>query len=314
MANEGYSDETLIRGNDDVHTVVLVGNGAVDNGGVPLRATLDSIFQADSSVAKAVAALRMRDEEALHQLAIFSYKCKIARGLLFTGWAKHKKGTAGFSGIAQTHANGLPDPVKTFLGIRKRLSDAYLDSSFGLSLREDDQTRSIIGSNAHFITTNWDNCLWNEKTFANLIQFHGRAGYPDSLVFPTELLVEDAAYDMAAVYTLDELKSFNIPKEYFEGVVAAFRSANIESLLAAHGTAGRWLAKAKKVVIWGYSLGDYDADVNAMVATYTPPDVSKLELVVINPELKAFHRAVALTGITNATHHDPIKKTTNRFS
>ena len=96
-------------------------------------------------------------------------------------------------------------------------------------------------------------------------------------------------------------------------MVSTFRSANIESLFGAHTKASGWVSKAKKIVIWGYSLGDYDADVNAMLATYTSADVAQLELIVIDPDFRAFQRAIALTGITNALHYNPITKTKVRF-
>lgn len=314
MANEGHSDETLIRATGtDAKCVVFAGNGAIENGWSPLRAALDSLLKSDTSVNKAVTSLRTRNEEAFHQLAIFSYKFKIARGLLFTGWAKSKKKEPGFLGIDQTHAKGLPGAIKTFLKLRKDLSDFFLNPSFKLSLRTDDEIKNLIGPDAHFVTTNWDNTLWDDKAFPNLVHFRGRAGLPGSLVFPTELLVEDAAYDMAALYTEAELRAYNLSKEYIEGVISTFRAANIESLLAAHSQASKWVSQANKIVIWGYSLGDYDADVNAMIATYTSADVAQLELIVIDPDFRAFHRAIALTGITNALHYNPLTKTKVKF-
>jgi hypothetical protein len=102
MDNEGAPDSTLIREvtGAKVDTVVFVGYGAIDGGWLPLRSALDAWIVGDQSVSGDVTSLRRRNSEAFHQLAILSFKFKIARGLHFTRLrrqspsAGHKKTTS----------------------------------------------------------------------------------------------------------------------------------------------------------------------------------------------------------------------------
>lgn len=313
MEDEGYPNSTLVRNdNSEVKTVVFVGNGAVENGWTPLRQTMDMYLNKDTGVvAPSLIRLRKRNKETFHQLAILSYKFKIARGMLFFNWSQFKKGDATKDSVQVTQSMGLPQPIGTFLSLRADIACAYKTQSSNLSLRINTDIEELIGTDAHFVTTNWDNTIWNHPLYnKNVVYMHGRCDYKDSLVLPTELLVEDAAYDFS-IFTKAELKPLGQP--FASEVVSAFRCAHIRSLLAAHDVAIVWLKRANRIVIWGFSLADYDADINALIATHTKADVSQLELVVIDPEFEAFRRAVALTGITNALHYDPLTMTRTRF-
>jgi hypothetical protein len=56
-----------------------------------------------------------------------------------------------------------------------------------------------------------------------------------------------------------------------------------------------YIEKCKKIVIWGYSLSEYDSDVNSILAMCDTKVTN--ELIVINPDPAAFKRAIVLTGI-----------------
>ena len=306
--NQGQPDSTLIRDTKsaEIDTLVFVGNGAIENGWVPLRKTLDSWLQSDNSVPSIVTNLRGKNSEAFHHLAILSYKFKIARGLHFVGWADFKKGNQKKESVSVTDKVGLKPVIKTFLNMRKNIADEYKKSAGSLTLRADSEIESLIGSDAHFVTTNWDQTLWNNSVYnKNIVQLHGQCDYPDSLVFPTELLVEDAAYDFS-IFSKMEIAALS--PSFRDDVVSTFRCSYLEPLLAAHSTAAEWLKKARRIIIWGYSLGDYDADVNALIATHARSDYENIELVVINSNASAFERGVAITGITNAIHYNPLTK------
>lgn len=72
----------------------------------------------------------------------------------------------------------------------------------------------------------------------------------------------------------------------------------------AHTIASKLIHQAKRLIIWGYSLGDFDADINAIIGNNINREQTK-ELIVINTDPYAFQRAVALTGLTQAWHFDP---------
>lgn len=69
-------------------------------------------------------------------------------------------------------------------------------------------------------------------------------------------------------------------------------------------TASRLVRQAERLIIWGYSLGTFDADIIALIGNNTDRN-EKRELIVVNTDPFAFQRALALTGITNASFYDP---------
>ncbi len=302
--NEGEDSSTIIKNNNknEINVVAFVGNGAIEGGWQPLRAALDHWLNSDNSVLPKVTSLRRQDKEAFHQLALMSYKFKIARGLYFVNWAKHKKGQTQFDSIHTTHQKGLSKLVGSFLDLRINIAQLFHTSQTKMKLRIDPEIAKILGSKAHYITTNWDNTLWQDSSVENLIHLHGRCEHPDSIVFPTELIVEDTAYDFS-IFTQQELAGLN--QNFIKSTISMFRSNFIEALMDAHSLASTWIPKARRLVLWGYSLGDYDADINALIGTYAPTDKEGLELVVINTDSSVFDRAVALTGVTNAWFYNP---------
>lgn len=302
--NNGNSSSTIIKHNKakEVNVVALVGNGAIEDGWLPLRGAIDHWLNSDKSVLPKVTNLRRQDREAFHQLALMSYKFKIARGLYFARWAKHKKGEIKFDSIHTTQENGLSILVNSFLDLRNNIAQAFIASQNKMKLRIDPGISEILGLAPHYITTNWDNTLWQDPALDNLIHLHGRCDHPNSVVFPTELIVEDTAYDFS-IFTEQELASLS--QTFRESVVAMFRSDFIEALLEAHSLAAKWVSNAKRLVLWGYSLGDYDADISALIGTYARTDKEGLELVVINTDPSVFDRAIALTGVTNAWFYNP---------
>jgi len=269
--NEGEDSSAVIKNNqkNDINVVTFVGNGAIEGGWQPLRTALDHWLNSDNSVVPKVTGLRRQDREAFHQLALMSYKFKIARGLYFANWAKHKKGQIQFDSIQATYGKGLSKLVGSFLALRTNIAQSFQTSQSKMNLRIDSEIAKILGSTPHYITTNWDNTLWRDGSVENLIHLHGRCEHPDSVVFPTELIVEDTAYDFS-IFTQQELTGLD--QAFVKSVISMFRSNFIEALMDAHSIAGQWIPKAKRLVIWGYSLGDYDADINALIGTYAPTD------------------------------------------
>lgn len=301
--NDGESSSTIIKNNreKEIGVVAFVGNGAIEGGWKPLRTALDHWLKSDKSVLPKVTSLRCQDREAFHQLALMSYKFKIARGIYFAHWDKHKRGQTTFDSILTTQQNGLKPLVCSFIDLRKNIAQSFHTSQNGMSLRIDPVISGILGPTPHYITTNWDNTLWRDNTIENLIHLHGRCEHPDSIVFPTELIIEDTPYD----FSIFKQESARLSQVFKQSVISMFRSNFIEALLSAHSLASTWVPKAKKLVIWGYSLGDYDADINALIGAYSPTDKEGLELVVINTDPTVFDRAIALTGVTNAWFYNP---------
>lgn len=277
-----------------IETVVLVGNGALQNGWLPLRRVLDEWIDKDPLCAPIIKKLRGQNSESLHQLGSLSYRFKIARGLIYKNWSTNE-----FT-PAQTEKAGLGQAITEFLNLREAIGSEYQKHSPSL-LNHDWLDEGLDPTKTVFITTNWENVLWQDKTIQNVIYLHGRCDHPDSLVFPTELIIEDIAYDCERI--LEKMKGRG--SEFTKMILRTFRCETVNALLEAHSKASRLIHQAKKIIIWGYSLGDFDADINALIG----PNVNReeeRELIVINTNPYAFQRAVALTGLTHATHYNPI--------
>ncbi|KYG68754.1 hypothetical protein AZI87_05850 [Bdellovibrio bacteriovorus] len=306
MSKKINSDQLIRTDNKSSETVVLLGNGAVENGWGPLRNVLDKWIVADKNIPDIVQNLRRRNSEAFHQLSILSYKYKIHRGYHFAQWTRSKNGSKNGMSIADTEKEGLASQIQGFLTLRDAIANEYKKDQAKLALRESKVINSLIGTNARFITTNWDNTLWNSNRFKNVVHLHGRCDFSDSLVFPTELVIEDTAFDLGPF--VEDLKGTS---EKFQKLVKrTYRYGSMHPLIEAHVKASEWIGSAKRLIVWGYSLGDYDADISALIATYS---TRSKELIVINPDPYAFQRTVALTSIVKAFHHNPELKTTTRL-
>lgn len=276
-------------------TVVLVGNGALVNGWLPLRKVLDDLIMHDRITPEMIKKLRIQNSEALGQLATFSYKFKIARGMIFRQWMNDVLTPL------QSEKAGISEAISDFLKIREEVGKQYRKASDDLSLKTNQKIEDLIGSkDCVYITTNWDNALWNEDRVNTAIYLHGRCDYPDSLVFPTELVIEDIAYDCGVI--TEKIKECS--EDFQKTILSSFRCSSVEALLSAHSAASRYIRQAKRLIIWGYSLGDFDADINALLGINLNRETLS-ELVVINTDLYAFQRAVALTGIPGAWHYNP---------
>ena len=225
--------------------VVLVGNGAIDNGWQPLRDVLDSWLEQDNTVSKRITRLRKQDKEAFHQLALMSYKFKVSRGLHFMSWIRHKNGEEHGQPIHKTQSDGLSNIVSYFISLRSNIAQSFVQNQNNLSLRSDSEITAILGSNPHYITTNWDNTLWLDNSVTNLIHLHGRCDHADSIVFPTELIIEDTPYDF--LIFKDDVPQ--LTPEFRLKVLSAFRCKFLPALIGAHDLASQWIRGAKKLVM-----------------------------------------------------------------
>jgi hypothetical protein len=289
-------DKQLIKDEENFSsdTVVMVGNGALVNGWMPLRHVLDEWIQKDKLTHSVIKKLRVQNSEAMHQLGGLSYKFKIARGAIYKQWIDKKLTPR------QTFEAGLGGSIQEFLTIREKVSQEYTKASDDLVLNINDSIWNMIGARAVFITTNWDNALWLDDRVKRAIYLHGRCDFSESLVFPTELIIEDIAYDCDRLLSL----MHDCSHEFKDTMLKTFRCLSVDALLNAHSTASRLINQARRVIIWGYSLGDFDADINAIIGNNINREETR-ELIVINTDPYAFQRAVALTGLTQAWHFNP---------
>lgn len=272
-------------------SVVLVGNGAINNGWKPLREVLDPMIFNDGKKSDVVKKIKVQNCETFHQLSIISYRFKLYRAQIL------RKLIGGAVSLKDLEVKGLDPIVRSFLKLRNDIGDSYKAQGEELSLRNSEKINELIGENALYITTNWDETLWNEQSVENVAYLHGRASLPQSIVFPTELLIDDTMFDPR------KLEGFEDCSGGFKNILSeVFRFESIGQLMDTITFSCKALRNAKRIIVWGFNLADYDADINTLLSTNTNP---AQELVVINTDFTAFGRAVGLTGITRATHFNP---------
>lgn len=285
----------LIRFDGSINdTVVLVGNGAIQNGWLPLREVLDPMIHIDQDASEVVKNIKIQNCETFHQLAILSYRFKLYRAQTLRKLIE-KKMT-----LKELQDEGLDSVVDEFLELRSGIGHSYKKHENELTLKITEPIRSLIGDRTTFITTNWDETLWNEEEFKNLAYLHGRSSLPQSIVFPTELLIDDTMFDPMTLDGFDQCS-----KKFKQELGEVFRFRAIAQLMDTITFAGEAVKNAKKIVVWGFNLADYDADINTLLSANSRTDQ---ELVVINPDFSSFGRAVGLTGISRAAYYDPVTK------
>ena len=284
--------DALIRTADNnPETVVLVGNGAIENGWLPLREVLDPLIHDGHPANKAIIGIKKQNQESFHQLSIISYRFKYYRASIL------RKLIEGEISLQELEKEGLDPVVDEFLQLRKDIAHSYKKHVKELELRITPSISEFIGESALFITTNWDETLWNRKEVKSVVYLHGRAGLADSIVFPTELLIDDT------IFNPEKLPGYHEVSEKFRKLITCvFRFTAIGELMKTTSFASEAIRKAKKIVVWGFDLADYDADINTLLSVNT---CHSQKLIIINTEFDAFLRAVGLTGITDASYYNP---------
>ena len=171
-----------------------------------------------------------------------------------------------------------------YYDFKSSLSNQYFEASqkMELSLRQSKSVDSYIDyvapQNIGVITTNWDTCLWESKNFENVIQLHGIAGQPESIVLPGEFASDE---DIAEIL---ESQGLVIEDELIRSQVQRmFRGDFRRPLSAALVTAGSWLRNAQTIIVWGHAFHPYDSEVCSLAWEVSRTAKKSKNLIVINP-------------------------------
>lgn len=220
--------------------VILAGNGAIEGGSFPLiKALLDSTGRSVSEIASAsVAAVlaqsfRGRKNFALKDLSeIFANVGSL--DLYLEEYYKFKMA------IAENFRQSF------------ELGNICLRTSMPVSEQLTNYSRNDVG----VITPNWDQCIWESSNFDNVIQLHGIAQYPESIVLPGEYASDE---DWAEILENHGLQIED--DEYRRQVLRMFRGDFMRPVSAALQTSRMWLSNAKTVVVWGLGFHAYDSEI-----------------------------------------------------
>lgn len=305
-------DNSLVRwtGNKDQHPrdfkpkrVILIGSGAVKESWEPLLRLLKQKppIDMDDSVSSQ---LFGPIELASHVLANQSFMFRSIRSLLIRRISNGDLKSETFS-----HCKTSIERFNEFrLNLGTYYSKAVEDKDISLR-KEVESIKNLLCPDTGVITTNWDELFWQQKElFPNLIQLHGRATLPKSLIFPTELtldeeLIAQIDFNRLTSKFLEGALSLKEPEKWFREMLS--REAYFVNLKMAHDTAVHWLSDAEEVVIWGLAFNVYDAELNSIVSVSNHPKQPTKSISVFDTNKEIAIRIAALMAFPfeNLTFH-----------
>lgn len=242
--------------------VILAGNGAIEGGTKPLmRAIMDTTSkQISEHAAASVAAVLAQEFKDRKYFAL--------------------KDLSEILANMDTLDDYFADYYSFKANISKRYSEAFKAGEIRLraSPAFEDHFASISPSETGLVTVNWDHCFWEDSRFENVIQLHGLASDPESIVLPGEFADDDALVEIL------ESLGFSIEDETIrKQALRMFRGDFRRPLTAALQTAGAWLGKAETICVWGLALHAYDSEV-CQAAWRTGRNAERgKKITIINP-------------------------------
>jgi hypothetical protein len=152
--------------------------------------------------------------------------------------------------------------------------------------------QALVGSYG-VITTNWDNCAWNDSRIKNLAYLHGRQGYDDSILFPSEF-TSDTYFSKALLEYCESEPALRFVFDFMKKENSAVREERARS----HSFAINWILSATKFIFWGIGLHTYDSEILSIVAMANAESANRaIDVVCINPDGTACGTAAALVGM-----------------
>lgn len=242
--------------------VIVAGNGATVNGTTPLLRAIKEVTGREVAprAAASVCAVLAQNYKSKKQFALKDLIEVI------------------------DNVGSLDEYLSDYYAFKSSLSSHYSEGCRNgeLSLRSSASMESALTSvspeKIGLITTNWDTCLWESSRFENVIQLHGIAGQPESIVLPGEF-----ASDEELAEVLDN-HGFAIEDDGVRSQVQRmFRGDFRRPLTAALDTASRWLCDAHTIIVWGHAFHPYDSEVCSLAWEVSQALDESKDLIVINP-------------------------------
>jgi hypothetical protein len=274
----------IVRLADDreaIHTLFLIGNGAIENGDEPLKRAIEragfaGYFNHNSSLIDNITSLTILHDEIRSMLDML---------ILYASDDSLKS-------IAINDAFSLC--VKNILArlhFRTILADEY-KNYFGLKIREsvldELEKNHSYSSRSYFVTTNWDSVLFGHTKIKNVIQLHGSCFHPSTLILPMETVRERAVlYRTLKLFEarIRELASTEgIPQSQIDLIYDHYKlegESIAVSLFEAEKNLRDYIKLARKIVVAGLALNSYDSELKTILANSTVSEDLQ-EVVIIN--------------------------------
>lgn len=259
-----HKDNDKINGHFRVRPthVVIAGNGAIEGGTAPLLRAIRDVTGRDIAgrAAASVAAVLAQNYKGKKYFALKDLVEVI------------------------DNVGSLDEYLAEYYSFKAALSRHYSEgySNGELKLRSSASVESAIAlvspAKIGIVTTNWDTCLWDASDFENVIQLHGLAGQPESIVLPGEFASDEELAEILNNH------GFSIGDDNVRSQVQRmFRGDFRRPLTAALHTAGSWLHGAETIIIWGFGFHPYDSEVCKLAWDVSQNAKETKKIIIINP-------------------------------
>jgi hypothetical protein len=293
--------------NRPIETVFIIGNGAIEQGSLPLQKALEeaqnqNLFPFKSALLGDISTLSYTNlvEKEMFDLLILHVK-----GAMPVLPSAH--GRSGFQQCVGTlfcHA----------IQFRELLAKSYQDLKDCLRIRDTVWPlllqEGILDPSSASTTTNWDTVLWDHSEIQNILHIHGHCHSSASLILPTDTVGERALRCTLLNEAKDQLNAIAEKENAVELVnqlIDYYDIPNSDSLVAQMYAAENlfidWLSSTKKIVLCGLRLNDYDHELISILSRHAPKQ--KCEIVLINIAVDSKEQMEKINKVAGLFSCDP---------
>lgn len=283
-----------------IQKVLVVGNGAVENGDGLVWDVIRSYGGADAAIH---ARMDYGVPLAFYAANIRTIRNSLIKTLIRTA-GQYRADTCVENAWSKfSEAEELRKKVGAVFGMGRQ-AGAPPKSKLRAELER--YCPDIENDGVGVITINWDELLW-QRGGLNLIQLHGRATHPNSLILPMEQIQDGSL--------CEDLQLIEKPKLDHAELDRAFRGECRAWLREAETLAFQWIEFARELVIYGVAMNPYDAELfqvlrrwNSMAAKgYKQTRINgRRNLTVINPNRQHADSAARLLCVSEYMWIDPL--------
>lgn len=269
--NSSYSDFHPKR-------VILIGAGAIKDSWKPL----ENVFLNANNISD-INRLVYTSDDKNNQMACYLSQMVFKYNSICLGKEKLRNDYKR-NNITKTEKSKLENQFSSFLYELSLFTNA-ISSSFNnttlLPKEEIEFIRECTTNDTGLIVLNWDETLWGmDHVFPNVLQIHGRASIPGSIIYPMEVCLEKIHFNKLLKQQGNDL--------------------TYQSLETVHRLAYEWFYSAEEVISWGVAYNVYESELNSILETafYDLNKPSQLRKVInINVDQKTDYSISRLMNI-----------------
>ncbi len=172
-----------------------------------------------------------------------------------------------------------------------------------LELREfPEAMKPFLGPGSAFITTNWDNSVWDAPEFPTGLYLHGRCEFGPSLILQTEMAMDDKIHEFSLKKISERAPNSKIYGEIMNVLGDSLNYWSWSSTVN-HAICSELLVRSKRIFVWGCAFNTYDAEIISLIRAGAlggqKIDRFPREVVVINTNGHDAQLGANLLGVTD---------------